>query len=114
MTVAAGSGDVPAFVTPRPGDAISVTVRLSKALSSGAHVGGQPGLNSGTVPRTWTRSPTATAFATDEPKTRIPSDVAGSASGVVSCTHTFEPRSAVTTPSTSTIRPTTGDRCPAP
>ena len=46
---------------------------------------------------------------TAEPKTRMASDVAGSASGVGSWIQVFEPRSAMTTPSTFTSWPLTGD-----
>src|SRR5919109_5069135 len=103
ITVTAGSGfPLDSFVTPRPGEATSVIERLLNALEVGRHDGVQPGRNSATVPRTCTRSPTETAFATDDPNTRMPSDVAGSASGVGSCSQTFEPRFAITTPSTST------------
>src|SRR5918992_2936879 len=112
ITVAAGIAAGPCFVTARPGDAISVMLRLSKALLDGAHgVGTQPGRNSVTVPLTWTRSPTTTAFETVEPKTRIPSEVAGLESGVGSCSQTFEPRSAITTPSTLTAWPANGETC---
>ena len=67
-----------------------------------------------TVPVTCTRSPTTTALATVELKTRMPSDVAGFASGVGSCSHTLGERSAITTPSTFLSWPANGDRCPAP
>src|SRR6266550_4025772 len=110
ITVAGGNDAVPSFVTPRPGDASSVMVRLSNALLEGAQLGLQPARNSCTVPRTWTRSPTVTTLATDEPKTTIASDVAGSASGLGSCTQTFEPRFAMTTPSTLTVCPAYGER----
>jgi hypothetical protein len=114
ITVAGGNGAVPSFVTPRPGDASSVMVRLSKALLEGAQLGLQPARNSCTVPRTSTRSPTATALATDEPKTTIASEVAGFASGLGSCTQTLEPRLAITMPSTLTACPAYGERCVAP
>jgi hypothetical protein len=114
IAVGAGSPAVPSFVTPSPGDAICVMVRFEKALLVGAHEGVQPARNSVTVPRTSTRSPTTTAFETTEPKTSSASDVAGSASGVSSWIHVFEPRSAITTPSTFTSWPVNGDMCPAP
>src|SRR5918995_5364552 len=88
---------VPSFVAERPGAAICVIVRLSNALLVVEHEGVQPGRNSVTVPRTRTRSPTATAFATSDPNTRMPSEVAGSVSGSGSWSQTLEPRSVIRT-----------------
>ena len=74
-TVVAGSA-FPCESTVTDGKASSVVVRLA--------VDAPPGRNSWTRPFTLTASPTLTDGA-DDVKTKIPSEVAGSASGLGSC-----------------------------
>ena len=77
MTVGAGIGlPEESTVTVRPGLLSSVVVRLDPVAP--------PGRNSWTVPVTSTASPTATVGA-DDVKTKIPSEVALSESGMGSC-----------------------------
>ena len=71
-------------------------------------------LNSLTRPPTWTASPTATAAAAAPPKTKIASEVAGSASGLGSCRKKPFGRTAVTMPVVTTFCSTSGETCAAP
>src|SRR5918999_1597837 len=84
----------------------SVVVRLS--------VLEPPGRNSVIRPETVTASPAATVGAEDV-KTKIASEVAGSASALGSCIQKPLPRTAVTTPGTCDVRcPASGDKCALP
>ena len=104
MTLAAGSG-FPLETTVMVGEVISVVVRLLAT---------PPGRNSMTRPLTVTASPTLTDGLALV-KTKIPSDVASSASGSGSCMLKPFDRVAVTMPGTNpTSWPSSGDRCDAP
>ena len=104
ITVGAGSG-LPVERTVTDGEASSVVVRFPFDTP--------PGRNSCTRPVTRTASPTL-AVGADEVKTKMPSEVAGSASGFGSCIQKpFEP-CAVTMPGTFTSWPSNGEMCAAP
>src|SRR5713101_4610314 len=104
--VAAGSG-LPCERTVTVGDTSSVVVRFAVAAP--------PGRNSLTVALTRTASPTLTEVGAVLVKTKMPSDVAGSASGFGSCMLNPFDRLAVTTPGTlPKVCPTRGEICDAP
>jgi hypothetical protein len=104
ITTGDGSG-LPLERMVTVGEESSVVVRLPFVAP--------PGRNSCTRPLTRTESPT-TAVGVEVVKTKIASEVAGSASGLGSCIQKpFELR-AVTTPSTFTTCPLYGEMCVAP
>src|SRR5437016_5304006 len=98
ITTGVGTGD-PFGTTSTVSATISVTVRLAKSRSLGGQLTAQPGRNSLTVPDTVTLSPTATG-GTAFVKTKMPSEVRSSASGIGSCMVNPLWRTAVTTPGT--------------
>src|SRR5262245_22809391 len=103
ITTADGSG-LPEESTATLGEDSSVVVRLPFVAL--------PGRNSWTRPLTRTESPT-TVVGAELVKTKIPSEVAVSASAFGSCIQKpFELR-AVTTPRTLTTRPLYGEMCAA-
>src|SRR5439155_19274883 len=107
-TIADGSG-LPCETTATDGEPLSsVVVRLP--------LDAPPGRNSFTVPLTCARSPTLTELGADDVKTKIPSDVAGSASHSASGASSQKPfvAFAVTTPFVDTTRPLSGEMCAAP
>src|SRR6476659_456154 len=104
ITVGAGSG-LPVESTATVGEASSVVVRFPLETP--------PGRNSCTRPVTRIESPTFAAGA-DEVKTKMPSEVAGSASGFGSCIQKPFVLLAVTIPRTFTIWPLKGEMCVAP
>ena len=104
ITVGAGSG-LPVESTATVGEASSVVVRFPLETP--------PGRNSCTRPVTRTESPTV-AVGADEVKTKMPSEVAGSASGFGSWIQKPFVLLAVTIPRTFTIWPLKGEMCVAP
>src|SRR5690242_18116866 len=104
MTVGAGSG-LPVERTETVGLASSVVVRLPFETP--------PGRNSCTRALTLTESPATTAGA-DEVKTKMPSEVALSASGFGSCSQNPFVLLAVTIPVVRTDCPLYGEMCVAP
>ncbi len=91
----------------------TVTVGVESSVVVRLPVEEPPGRNSCTRPLTRTESPTS-AVGDEEVKTKMPSEVAGSASGFGSCIQKPLPLRAVTTPSVFTIWPASGERCAAP
>lgn len=84
---------------------------------SGGWKGSEPGTNSTTVAVTWTRLPTAAAAGGAElVKTKMPSEVSGSASTVASGSCMKKPLllRPVTMPRVVTLLPTIGELAPAP
>ena len=104
-TVAGGSG-FPEESTVIDGEPeSSVVVRFP--------VDAPPGRNSWTRPLTLSASPTLTV-GVDEVKTKMPSEVAGSESGLGSCIQKPLVLFAVTVPRVVTVWPLSGEMCDAP
>ena len=106
--ISVGASGVVLPVTSTVAPVISVVVRLVLVAP--------PERNSSTVPSTSTVAPSTTSAAGAElVKTKIPSLVARSASGSLSCIQNPLVLRRVTTPGTSTTAcPSSGERCAAP
>jgi hypothetical protein len=89
-------------VVPSPN---SVTVRFAEDAP--------PGRNSSTTPVSCSESP-SDGLAPAPVNTKMPSEVAGSASGIGSCSQKPSDATAVTTPGRVTVLPARGERCAAP